>query len=106
MVKHTPGPWHASHAYGDGTAIWIAPEIGPKMVLQGAQCIRSDSVKLEFIGVRQLSVNAWLAAAAPELLDAITAMVACFESRSDSATDDAVLETARAAIAKSMGGAV
>ncbi|MDE3021942.1 MAG: hypothetical protein KGI54_08790 [Pseudomonadota bacterium] len=47
MSKHTPGPWYSSLAYGSGTAIWIAPEDGQKMVLQGAQCLRSDSVKYE-----------------------------------------------------------
>jgi len=71
MIKHTPGPWNASYAYGGGTAIWIAPETGPAMVLQGAQCLRSDSVKHEQISVDQLSENAALMAASPDLLAAL-----------------------------------
>jgi len=41
------------------------------MVLQGAQCLRSDSVQYEQIKVDQLQANASLMAAAPELLEAL-----------------------------------
>lgn len=67
-MKHTPGPWAASNAFGGGTAIWIAPQDGPNMVLQGADCLRSDSIKYEQISVDQLAANATLIAAAPDLL--------------------------------------
>lgn len=72
-TKHTPGPWTASLAYGGGTAIWIAPQDGVKMVLQGAQCLRSDTIKYEQISVDQLDANATLIAASPDLLDALKA---------------------------------
>lgn len=57
-TEHTPGPLAMSNAYGGGSAIWIAPNDGAKMVLQGAQCLRSDTVKYEEIGVDQLQANA------------------------------------------------
>jgi hypothetical protein len=75
-MKSTSTPWYVSNAYGNGSAIWIAPKEGPKMVLQGASCLRSDSVKYDEINIEQLQNNARLMAAAPELLAALEELVA------------------------------
>ena len=75
LNKHTPSPWFASNAYGNGSAIWIAPTEGAKMVLQGANCLRSDSVKYEEISIEQLQANAKLIVAAPDLYDALQSIV-------------------------------
>jgi hypothetical protein len=68
-MKSTSTPWYVSNAYGNGSAIWIAPKEGPKMVLQGASCLRSDSVKYDEISIEQLQNNARLMAAAPDMLE-------------------------------------
>jgi len=39
------------------------------MVLQGANCLRSDSVKYDEISIEQLQNNARLMAAAPDMLE-------------------------------------
>ena len=57
-ISHTPGHLTASNAYGGGSAFWIAPNDGAAMVLQGAQCLRADTVKYEEISVDQLQANA------------------------------------------------
>jgi hypothetical protein len=105
QAKHSPGPWFASSAYGDGSALWIAPQEGPAMVLQGAKCLRSDSVTHEQISIDQLQTNAALIAAAPELLAALKYII-------DPATNESGdwyregRNRAYAAIAKATGGAV
>lgn len=58
QTTNTPGPLKVSLAYGDGSAIWISPETGPAMILQGAQCLRADTVKPEPMHAEQLSTNA------------------------------------------------
>ena len=102
-TKHTPGPWTASLAYGGGTAIWIAPQDGAKMVLQGAQCVRSDTIQYEQISVDQLDANATLMAAAPELLTMAQHCLYLIERGFE--ITPAGLADLRAAIAKATGGA-
>jgi hypothetical protein len=100
MNKHTPSPWFASNAYGNGSAIWIAPTEGAKMVLQGANCLRSDSVKYEEISIEQLQANAKLIAAAPDLLAALEAMTYYFAEYEKDDSAKYGFKAARAAIAK------
>lgn len=57
-ANHTPGTLSASLAYGGGSAIWISPEAGAKMILQGAQCLRAETVKPEPMDAEQLAANA------------------------------------------------
>jgi len=57
-IEHTEGDLTVSNAYGDGSAIWITADSGAKMVLQGAQCLRSDTIKYEQISIDQLQANA------------------------------------------------
>jgi hypothetical protein len=108
MSGHTPGPWFASSAYGNHSAIWIGPEQGVQMVLQGANCLRSDSVLHEQIGVDQLVANAFLIAAAPDLLAALLTLrdFAVMSNVRQIAYLDAgnqhPVEVAQAAIAKAM----
>ncbi len=45
------------------------------MVLQGTNCLRSDSVKYDEISIKQLQANAKLIAAAPDLYDALQSIV-------------------------------
>lgn len=105
MSKHTPGPWAISNAYGGGTAIWISSKSGAPMVLQGAQCLRSDTAKYEQISVDQLQANARLIAATPELLGALQVMLrdyAAVHDIGDVEMQPAIYQ-ARAAIAKATG---
>jgi hypothetical protein len=74
------------------------------MVLQGANCLRSDSVSHEQIGVDQLVANAALIAAAPELLAALNAMLTHMGMDEDE-WNKPTFDQARAAIAKATGGA-
>lgn len=103
-MKHTPEPWFVSSAYGDGSALWISPEIGPKMVLQGANCLRSDSVKYEQISVDQLQANATLIVAAPELLDIVRDLLSQIRGYQNCNGDKGfVLTDADAVVAKARG---
>ena len=102
MSDHTPGPWHAAHRHGDGTAhddvigqlgweVHGPPESGP-----GCR------------GQFRKSGDAHLIAAAPDLYDALwvaesaLAMAAAYVHR-EQATMHQALEVARAAITTARG---
>ena len=70
------------------------------MVLQGANCLRSYSVKYEEISIEQLQANAKLIAAAPDLLAALEAMTYYFAEYEKDDSAKYGFKAARAAIVK------
>lgn len=52
-ANHTPTPWYASFAYGNGSAIHIGG-----MILQGQQCLGSYSGITQFMDAHTLHDNA------------------------------------------------
>lgn len=106
-AKYTPGPWEANIRT-------VQPEMGGNHEINAT--VRLSGGRMVHLGsgrVRtnpELSANAYLIAAAPELLEALQAIVSqvskhqssFFDFVNDPATFDA-FERARAAIAKATG---
>ena len=85
MSAHTPGPWHVKRnrvttAIRDAKGHYIVDRV-----------------------VKDRDANAHLIAAAPELLEALRAIVAVIDHAPDRECAAGVLEQARAAIAKAEG---
>jgi hypothetical protein len=108
--KHSPGPWCVGHVRPQRVhpslgPMWEAPiHVGTKdnpgnchtIVSQGGPgALHSTQAAVE--------ANARLIAAAPDLLEALRAMVKNFRSYSECRGDDDVLDQALAAIAKAEG---
>ena len=90
-AKHTLGPWVAAEGNNRGHV----------MTLNGGYAIH-EHPDFSSIGDRsQITANARLIAAAPDLLDALQ----CLMDHFDKASYDAAFEKARAAIAKATGAA-
>lgn len=97
-AKHTPGPWHRN----------IKPASKYNVVFAGRNT-HVAAVKTEGLSEAEIEANMDLIAAAPELLDALQAIVAeCSPGNRPYSTDsylpEHLLEQARVAIAKAMGG--
>ncbi|MBV7502068.1 hypothetical protein [Achromobacter sp. ACM05] len=85
MTTHTPGPWHLSAAKD---CIWHQDH--------GRVCTWPNHAQ-----VWNWEANARLIAAAPDLLDALAALIGCIDHGSDDPASK--LDAARAAIAKATG---
>ena len=88
MSKRTPGPWKIEA--GGNTTIYGKDDIG---VIGGGAFARRTHP--------EAWANLRLAAAAPELLDALAQLVGCIDHGSHDPSS--ALEAARAAIAKAVG---
>lgn len=100
MGKHTPGPWHAF--MGTGKARATIQSAGGHV----ASCsMRNASFYKAPCDRPEMEANARLIAAAPDLLEALRAIVADHEFCGDDwgVRRDAWIVTARAAIAKAEG---
>lgn len=91
-VTHTPGPWY----YTSG-AVWTTPQ-GPD---DGGECIATRASKAD-IAPWEKDRNMRLAAAAPEMLEALKVLVDQAETNNQMVFGMA-LEDARAAIRKAEG---
>ena len=107
MSAHTPGPWAAvdpPHSIVVRTESPTKSKFGADRNAAIGGFYRSDPEKLA-----EAMANARLIAAAPELLDALQALVSATERVSvgdySEETHDMAVSKARAAIAKATGGA-
>ena len=89
-MKHTPGPWVATHANGNDFIV----KAGDIEVVAGCGCYGSPYMR------GNPDADARLIAAAPDLLEALQGVLRV----ADRATDE--FDAARAAIAKATGGTV
>ncbi|MCY1178622.1 hypothetical protein D9M68_982250 [compost metagenome] len=92
MSKHTPGPWIARKVNGSG---W--PE-------QRGYAIDFNEDQEQVVDFVYEEADAWLIAAAPELLEACLLLVADYEDENSAIGDD-WYRKAKAAIAKARGEA-
>ncbi|EIU7111441.1 hypothetical protein [Pseudomonas aeruginosa] len=98
MSKHTPGPWGIERLHGEINVIscnerdGAAKDMGIVYVL--ARDVGGMIHGEQFDDRSEVEANARLMAAAPELLDALVALVECEQ------TTPELWEAARAAIAK------
>lgn len=95
QAQHTPGPWQ----YDDNECPWVFDQSGNTVAK-----IFSSKPDGVFLG-DETKANARLIAAAPELLEALQAMVAMYAPRGGRIVFDDPSDAARAAIAKAKGGA-
>lgn len=86
-TKHTPGPWFVT---GTGLSRYVEGRVRPGVLQEVAWCGATEVQD-------QMEANARLIAAAPELLEALKAVI----SVADRATVE--FDMARAAIAKATG---
>lgn len=97
MMKHTPGPWVMDTI---PTSVGICHRIGPFPPRRPDDetarhaCLYADYPSVFNPADRELEANARLMTAAPELLEALVALVECEQ------TTPELWEAARAAIAK------
>lgn len=110
MSKHTPGPWGAERYQGEINIVSCnkrdAEEKDLGIVYVLARGIGGMIHGENFDDRSEVEANALLIAAAPELLEALQAMVDVCESPDfDGAPSDAHMLQARAAIAKARGEA-
>ena len=99
-AKHTPGPWF-THREGF-SSVYIEARIGGGMLQEVASCGPTNE------GSDQQEANARLIAAAPEMLEALKAMIDAervYESGGRSSEELDALEKAHAAITKATGRA-
>jgi hypothetical protein len=96
-AKHTPGPWQID-PHDDGDYFWISPEASGGYGWVGERYMRAS-------GHMDIS-DARLIAAAPELLDALKALLPDAVGNHIGGPDtQARIDAARAAIAKATGSA-
>lgn len=102
MSKYTPGPWTVASNYPNAkTAICHS---SPLQKLASAHSdVQITGAGTQVISPEEAEANAYLIAAAPELLDACKAAEAELEQWTMAAGVDAILEVVRAAIAKAEG---
>ena len=102
MSAHTPGPWTFSRwdQYGD-TRFYVAQADGAPYTPQysDAATLIAETVSIERVAIQE--ANARLIAAAPELLEALKAVLDHF----DKASFERAFSLAAKAIAKAEGGA-
>lgn len=102
-AKHTPGPWHLEEMGYNSSSYYIrgSSESGDRLTIgKGAVAHIPRST------VNPMEANARLIAAAPELLEALKAMIDAervYESGVRSSEELAALEKAHAAITKATG---
>jgi hypothetical protein len=100
--QHTPGPWTIETPMGEETP-WIV-EAGKQSYEW--HCIAIVPIEPEDeddLPIPQARANARLIAAAPELLGALTDLLASWSTESGWMNNDLVADRARAAIAKATG---
>ena len=106
-AKHTPGPWtKADRLNGPWWHISSDHTIGGNRCLSGKQaiaCVHGESKKGSAAYAEMFEANARLIAAAPELLDALKAMVEAHPVPSTACKERPAYEQAIAAIAKATG---
>lgn len=87
MTKHTPGPWKTNITRLSDNSIYVSHVLGPKG--QGL-------AQIGIYGEEETLANASLIAAAPDMLEALQAVVAVADRKT------VEFDLARAAIAKAM----
>ncbi len=104
MIGHTPGPWILETVQ---TSVGWCHKIGPFPWKNGKEnhaCVYDDYAS-GHNGTPELIANARLIAASPELLEALEASLDYIERLTYGGTDGlALIDKARAAIAKAKGG--
>jgi hypothetical protein len=95
MTKHTPGPWNCNRASAAGREI-IVSEVSPVDVAVLSHRDKSQS---------EITANAYLIAAAPDLLNALQAIVKSLADQDDEGMIEHAQQMidARSAIAKATG---
>ena len=99
-VKHTPGPWHAAtseHYTLGGDQVEVVLLDGEGMVTDQICSVLLDTDNESQTGWRRQEADARLIAAAPDLLEALKAVVAIADRKTDE------FDRARAAIQKASG---
>lgn len=96
MSGHTPGPWRADSNEGRWHDIYARE----RAVAIGDTCERDGS-----IGPEEDRANALLMAAAPELAEALEAMLKCYGRIPAGTTDPSPIREARAALSRARGEA-
>ena len=109
MSGYTPGPWHLEKAIGTGD-VDCGWHVEPEVIdfrYRGMVASLSDAEHIKGITKAERDANARLIAAAPDLLDALQALVDLADD-ADNEVDlwnyAAEFDAARAAIAKATGG--
>lgn len=106
-AKHTPSPWAVSKGYDGSISVSATRPYRINNISAGTPIICDVYQHPEFDSFSG-AANARLIAAAPELLEALKAMIDAervYESGGRSSEELAALEKAHAAIAKAEGGA-
>lgn len=96
MNKHAPGPWSLGEPEGVGTGLFVpvhSPEHGELATV--VWCMEDDNFDDAPSPICQ--ANAYLIAAAPDLLEALQGVLAVADRKTD------VFDKAHAAIAKARG---
>lgn len=76
MTKHTPGPWFAEVQYGihgEDCRVSIFPTL--ERGFRGEVCSVSDAQDINGISIEERNANSALIVAAPDLLEALQALV-------------------------------
>lgn len=100
MIEHTPGPWEVRPGYG-----MLKAEIGPPGRAVAAVWVKQAGTRdeqKEPVAWPEGEANARLIAAAPDLLEALTTIVATLSEQDDEGLIEHAepMQKARAAIAK------
>lgn len=95
-TNHTPGPWHVVKTC-DPSALWHLAICG----LRSTTDTRTTTIAM----IRDSEANARLIAAAPELLEALEALVVQEDWHGEDVPPESPIGKARAAIAKARGQA-
>lgn len=98
-MKHTPGPWMPHWNMGDGERHWIVPADQPETPLATVDAFAPTDGDMEAEG----KANAFLIAAAPELLAVAKAFIMMNRPRPRISELNHVFELALHAIAKAEG---
>ena len=93
MSKHTPGPW--TQGIKDNTCVWLDGNVE----IDGMTMMSNFSLWIDC----NTEANARLVAAAPDLLEALKAMIAAHVVPSTACKERPAYEQAVAAIAKAEG---
>lgn len=108
-TKHTPGPWEVREHWGDDDAFEVYPTRGGKQPPIGEWAALAEVPEYGQAG--EAEANAYLIAAAPELLEALDGMLQVygggksFDGLPKHATELELIDQARAAVAKAKGAA-
>lgn len=120
MSKHTPGPWVAKDSAGAGLGIWadLRPALGEKyskdFPIYGNSALHAPQIQIAYEAWVQFpngkwnemqKANSYLIAAAPELLESLTNLLAMCERQTDfnDDGDGGMLARCAAAISKATG---